>query len=1241
MRGTLLILLGWLASCLRCHDVPCNFNAMCLCWVQDDTDFTKMDISCTGVPFARFPDVSISYVAQLDVVGSGIQIFDNEALVSASGVEALGLVSNQLMSIGERSLQRVSDSLRSLDLSYNSLEEIPLAALRSLKKLNWLNMHSNHLTTLEGNWGHMNGTLSNAFFGDNSLVSVPRSFATFSSLVWLNLDNNNIEELPLDTLPPNLVTLSLNANLLKAFPASVAGLKDLEWLYLRGNDIRHLQLPDFKSRRLEMVDLSENSIESINYAGTGNKNLTIKDLNLSGNRLTSLTEGTFSQMAVRRIHLSSNGIRSIDPQTFAGLEDTLEYVNLENNELSALPTAVSSLRQLSYLYLASNAIRELSNDSFLEFGGNLKALSLATNGFETVPVSALSGCSSLLHLNLGYNKIHKISPGDFEWAENLEILLLRNNFLTQLKPNTFGGTKKLKELSLSFNHLTDISDEAFTGLTDSLEILELSFAFSTDVFPLRALRPLSSLHWLVLDNNNFHAIEPSAFYTLQKLRYLNLESNRLAEIPERVFLEDVHSELRDVKLGYNFIEAIPESTFHNLTELRALDLTGNRIRLLAPASISDCPRLVTVSLANNRITAVDTSALGGLYGLRFLHLEFNKITLLDFEAFADSGGSDFTLNVSYNSISTLLPSVSPINLTRLDLGFNNLTHLSADVFANSPNLRTINLQNNYLTSIEPGTFSLSNLDVLNLRDNRIESLRKQSFSGLGLLQQLDLSGNQLSQLTNEQFRHLRGLRVLNLARNRLRSLTRDVFTGTRLEILDLSRNKFTVVPSAPFLDVGYTLRSIDLSENFIDHLDATSFPTSQLVSLNLARNRIEILPDISFVSLAKLLVLNISHNYLRANFKEVFHYLPDLRHLSLANCDLKAIPHLLLSSLNCLDLSYNNIDTIRDNELQYFDELKILLLTNNSLRSIGGLRLNLLRELDISGNPIKELSKESFSGYSRVESLNIRNLNRTYVVDKDCLKSLRYLKHLRTQTWPEVPNFHLQHFFNGLPLRIVEIEVTESELTDQLHYTFTKQLRELTITGRNLRYIDSNAFATIESAELVLRITETQVQRFQSDVFSPLTRRSSQLSLDLRNNHIYELSPSVIYGNQSWETVGTYMVSGGLQVSGNPLECDCEIAWLSVWLRRWLRESRQIHTASQSDARQLRTLAGRAVCAETSATASQHQQGQQLNSILNADHTRNTACQASALSGAPVSDYGRRAMMAPVGAFIFMLLVLR
>ncbi|CAB0028563.1 unnamed protein product [Trichogramma brassicae] len=531
-------------------------------------------------------------------------------------------------------LRGVSSSLRSLDLSYNSLEEIPLPALRGLRKLNWLNMHSNHLTTLEGDWGYVADTLSNAFFGDNSISAVPRSFSTFAALVWLNLDNNNMADLPEGVLPPNLVTLSLNLNLFESMPRSLASLAFLNWLYMRGNDIRRLELPQFASQELEMLDVSDNSIESISFS-PGNNTLRIKDLNLSGNRLRSLARDSFARVLVRRIHLSSNGMRSIDDGAFLGLEDSLEYLNLENNELGQLPGAVSSLHELAYLYLANNQIRELNNVSFAEFTSNLKALSLASNQLQVVPTNSLVGCSNLLHLNLGYNKIHKVEPGDFDWASSLEILLLRNNVLTQLKAQTFRGASKLKELSLSFNHLSDLSEETFVGLEDSLEILELSFAFSTDVFPQRALRPLSSLHWLVLDNNNFHAIEPTAFYTFQQLRYINLESNRLHYLPERIFLADVHAELRDVKLGYNFLESIPESTFHNLTELRALDLTGNKIRSLAADSVRNCPKLVTLSLANNRISSLDSAAFVALYGLRFLHLELNKLTALDFETFAD------------------------------------------------------------------------------------------------------------------------------------------------------------------------------------------------------------------------------------------------------------------------------------------------------------------------------------------------------------------------------------------------------------------------------------------------------------------------------------------------------------------------------------------------------------------------------------------------------------------------------
>ena len=246
------------------------------------------------------------------------------------------------------------------------------------------------MTSLDGDWGYVKDELTNAFFGDNSIIEIPKIFSTFENLAWLNLDNNNIEELSEDSLPPNIHTLSLNSNLLKSFPSSLKSLKHLTWLYLRGNDFKSLELPDFQSSNLELIDVSENCIEWITTLGLTNRTLKIKDFNLDSNKLTSLTAGIFGRLETKRIHLSSNSIKNVHDNAFRGLEDMLEYLNLENNDLSNVPAAVSRLRKLSYLYLANNDIRNISGDAFNEFADNLRALSLATNSLDAVPVAALS-----------------------------------------------------------------------------------------------------------------------------------------------------------------------------------------------------------------------------------------------------------------------------------------------------------------------------------------------------------------------------------------------------------------------------------------------------------------------------------------------------------------------------------------------------------------------------------------------------------------------------------------------------------------------------------------------------------------------------------------------------------------------------------------------------------------------------------------------------------------------------------
>lgn len=188
---------------------------------------------------------------------------------------------------------------------------------------------------------------------------------------------------------------------------------------------------------------------------------------------------------------------------------------------------------------------------------------------------------------------------------------------------------------------------------------------------------------------------------------------------------------------------------------------------------------------------------------------------------------------------------------------------------------------------------------------------------------------------------------------------------------------------------------------------------------------------------------------------------------------------------------------------------------------------------------MQTLTIESFSGYPRLEKLNLGGLHRARSVSKDCLRPLKYLKHLRIQSWPETTGFRLRNLLNGLPLRTVEIQMMEPVLTNQIQNVFTKQLRELTITGQNLESIAPEAFSTIEGGELILRIQNTRVRKLHSDLFSTLTKHFTELTLDLRNNHINELSPSIIYGNMSWETVGTNMVAGKLFQTAKKLKNQC------------------------------------------------------------------------------------------------------
>ncbi|XP_064104932.1 chaoptin-like [Macrobrachium nipponense] len=1248
-----LCLWAWLWACCILRGVvgqlsPCPFNNMCRCnYAPEGTNAALSvghivsepitEVVCSGVPFAKLPAVPPGLLLHMDILNSGLAVISNGDIVDVK-VESLRVMNSKLRSIGDKALIGMAQHLRSLDLSDNLLAKVPKDALKPLKTLEWLSLSGNQIVDLvREDWVPQRETLISVYLGNNDIDKVPQNvFADWDRLVWLDLKKNNILFLPPNSLARTIRTLDLNHNLLTDFPKeAVSNIEHLSWLFLRGNLIDRLPDTGFPApKMLDQLDFGENFIQFI-PTNLFNNSLTARDLYLDFNLLTEITDEAFKGVNPGRLFLTANNICNITDHAFlGGPEHSLILINIEKNRLEGIPKAFSYLQKLRFFHIHDNRIAKIHDDAFRNICDTLGSLGLSGNQLKAVPRDALENCTNIFHLNIGYNQITEISEEDFEtWGDSLSTLILRGNKLYSIPPHVFRYTPKLHELSLSFNRIVDITPESFIDVLDTLEILEISFGFYRDEFPETILKPLTSLTWIALDNNNIRTISETALYSFGKLRYFNMESNRLTYIPKTLFHQNVHKELIDIRIGLNFIERLEYETFHNLDKLRTIVLTGNRIRTVHNEAFKFLPKLKTVLLANNFIDKIEPRAFCDLPSLMELQLQHNKLKELNLLSFYNvtSNSSLLSLNISFNEIAELgVSSGIPPQVKTLDASHNKLIEVPINFLqALKFNLESLNLGYNLIKKLDSSAFGdITQLQMLILEHNGIEKIRPRAFSPLSKVQVLDLNHNHLVNLPPECFSDTTTLRILDLSYNHLRSLPNSVFRGTMLETLRLSHNEFVSMPTAGFAEVENTLHYLDVSHNHLEHLDSTmfySFP--KLFELNLANNRLSILPDNVFVSLTNLISLDLSGNPVRANFKELFHYTQNVQTLNLANIGFSSSPNIPLPNLVTLNLSSNSISEIEVQSIETLHELRSLDLSHNKLTQVRSrlwTRMPHLKYLDLSFNPMRSLTKDSFGGASRIETLVLRNLDDITRFDYDALSHMTFLRELYMNTFPSIEKyrFRVGHLLATVhTLQKLHLEVREESLTDQIMGAFGPKLKELHITGQNLKDIDSKTFRGFQNRHMLqLSITDTSVTSLPDGLLTHVSDVAF-LSLDLRRNKLKFLNPHVLYQNGSdWESKGTLFVRGGIALEGNDWTCECSLVWLGRWLRRWLRETLQIHTAMVKGAQEVQSKVRAATCYDP-------RRGQHLP--LLELHSEDLGCHASALS-----DSGLASSTATPKAFI-------
>ncbi|XP_032996822.1 leucine-rich repeat and transmembrane domain-containing protein 1 [Lacerta agilis] len=120
-----------------------------------------------------------------------------------------------------------------------------------------------------------------------------------------------------------------------------------------------------------------------------------------------------------------------------------------------------------------------------------------------------------------------------------------------------------------------------------------------------------------------------------------------------------------------------------------------------------------------------------------------------------------------------VPSHLPAETQILLLSNNHIQKISQSAFVDTLALKILDLSNNSITGLLPGTFKeLQHLQILNLTKNFIEYVDNKTFSSLSRLKELDLSSNNILSMPGTLGKNTGNITLLSMKHNKLQKVDR-------------------------------------------------------------------------------------------------------------------------------------------------------------------------------------------------------------------------------------------------------------------------------------------------------------------------------------------------------------------------------------------------------------------------------------------------------------------------------------
>ncbi|XP_066158217.1 insulin-like growth factor-binding protein complex acid labile subunit [Euwallacea fornicatus] len=358
-------------------------------------------------------------------------------------------------------------------------------------------------------------------------------------------------------------------------------------------------------------------------------------------------------------------------------------------------------------------------------------------------------------------------------------------------------------------------------------------------------------------------------------------------------------------------------------ELHVMDLSNNKINQLH-YTFTFYEKLYTLDVSRNRVKSLGSGNFKTQKALKFLNLSSN---------FIDSLGKD-----TFEGL---------VQLTELDLSNNLLETIGVYDFKDLNNLTILRMTGNQLDYFEEGTFKFTpNLQALYIDDNSFMEIPYE-LSDLSQLKVLSMARNLIESIEDDKVPNLSELQTLVLVQNQIYEIQQKGFSNMpKLDHLDLSNNNLTVLPTTQLSKMS-KLVNLKLSGNTFNILPPVAFRgLFHLKYLTLARlEALETIDPRSFVDNINLEKISLDFNYkIKAFPTRLFHGNPKLRYVSIRYNSIKFLvaSHFPLDQLEELRVGGNPLDCncsmgwlwkiLKDNELQITANLSQNQITKNDLK---------------------------------------------------------------------------------------------------------------------------------------------------------------------------------------------------------------------------------------------------------------------------------------------------------------------